>query len=252
MGIRSLLSRRVPLEARINFLGRGRVSLIDVGSVGGIDPRWAQRAEHLRFLVCFEPREASSRSKHILSLQTALWDEDGDRDFYVYRGLNQSGSSLFRQNYDYVRTHYDTLQGQGPAALAKTWFERSELVETRRVGCRQLDGVLAEHAPGRRFDFLKIDAQGAEHQILRGAENTLRACTGLYLELFKIPLYEGITLMPDVVEHLDALQFDLVRKDQAHGSFDSQHNCLFLRRGSHGRVRETIEKVYEMSGNSAV
>ncbi len=180
-----------------------------------------------------------------ISLDTALWESNAVRDFHVYAGGNGSGSSLFLQNVDYVRAHYDTLRLRGPRRAAETWFDRSRLVRTERVACRRLDDVLAESDLPEPFEFLKIDAQGAELPILKGAGCFLREhCVGLHLELFVVPLYQGIALLPEVADHLDALGFDLVLQFPPHGTFESQHDCLFIKRGVHTDVTRTIRSVY--------
>jgi FkbM family methyltransferase len=47
---------------------------------------------------------------------------------------------------------------------------------------RRLDDVLAE-MPGREFDLLKIDVQGAEIDVLRGAGRTLAGVEAIVIEL---------------------------------------------------------------------
>jgi hypothetical protein len=94
-------------------------------------------------------------------------------------------------------------------------------------------------------DVAAIDAQGAEMNILRGAERLLRGpCIGLHMELFTLPLYKGISLLPEVQAHCAALGYQLVKKFPAHGSFDSQHDCLFLRDGADAALTGRIRQIY--------
>lgn len=82
---------------------------------------------------------------------------------------------------------------------------------------------------------------------MRGAEKLLReTCVGLHLELFEIPLYKGIKLLPEVVEYVKGFDFELVKKFPAHGSFDSQHDCVFLKKGQKGRIVDTIQQIYNL------
>jgi len=64
-------------------------------------------------------------------------------------------------------------------------------------------------------------------------------------KLFTIPLYEDIYLLPAVEKYLLKLGFMLAKKFPAHGSFDSQHNCLFLKKktSDHDAMR-IIKKIY--------
>ncbi|NJP04126.1 MAG: FkbM family methyltransferase [Chloroflexaceae bacterium] len=196
----------------------------------------------------FEPRETASDNPFITTIDAALWDRAEERDFYIYRGRKGSGSSLFPQNVDYVRANFEQLRTRGPSYLAETWFERSQLERVERIACRTLDSILL--APGQRiqYHFLKVDAQGAEYQVLRGGETFLRGgCVGLHLELFEIPLYQGMTLLPEVVEYVATLGFEPVRKLPAHSTFNSQYDVIFLKRGVQGAVIDTIRQVYALT-----
>lgn len=230
----------------INRGGRGVVGLIDVGSVGDLPRPWYQRADLVSHVLKFEPRDPRGETSRVVTVDAALWRESATLPFYVYAGQSGHGSSLFPQNIDYVRDNFETLRSLGPSYLAETWFERSTLDHIEEVQCTTLDAVLADRP--ERYHVLKIDAQGAERQILEGASNYLSGgdCLALHLELFKIPLYEGIALRPEVEEMLDRAGFDLVKEYPPHGTFDSQNDCVFLRRGAVGPVAEAIRAAYEL------
>ena len=227
-----------------------RVNLIDVGSAGGLPEPWNAHPEAIGKRLTFEPRERADANPNVISVSAALWDRAGERNFYIYRGFNGTGSSLFLQNYDYVLQNFEQLKTRGPAGLAQTWLERSLLTDMERVKTTTLDEVLRGLEGREPFHFLKIDAQGAEYQILCGAENYLRnECCGLQLELFTLPLYKGIKLLDEVVAFLDGLGFELVKKFPSHGSFDSQHECVFLKRGVGDEVMSAIRRVYNLPGS---
>ncbi|MBC8098310.1 MAG: FkbM family methyltransferase [Armatimonadetes bacterium] len=229
-------------------MGRGAVNLIDIGSVGKLPAPWNQHSQRIRHLLKFEPRDAAAQTPHITTLSVALWREEAERDFYIYQGLQGSGSSLYLQNYDYVRDHYAALSQRGDPALAATWFERSQLVSTERLACRTLDTILLEQ-PSRPYHLLKIDAQGAEYDILRGAEQLLRGdCLALQLELFTLPLYMGIRLLPEVQAYLADFGFALVKQYPAHGTFASQHECVFMKAdAATSTVGRAIQAVYGLA-----
>jgi FkbM family methyltransferase len=240
-------TRQVVLrEGRVNARGTGLVNLIDVGAAGTLPAPWYRHAACIKSLLAFEPRQAQ-HNPAALVCDVALWSRHQQRPMYIYRGLDGHGSSLLPQNYAYVREHFAMRRQRGPRKLANTWFQRSQLVGIEHVECRTLDDVLAQLAPPEPYHFLKIDAQGAEHEILQGASQFLKQhCLGLHLELFVFPLYRGVVLLPDMVDYLDQQGFELVKTFPPHGSFDSQHDCLFLKRGQHGAVIDTIQSIYSL------
>jgi hypothetical protein len=57
--------------------------------------------------------------------------------------------------------------------------------------------------------LLKIDTQGYESEVLKGAPETLARVAGLQLELSLVPLYGGQKLMPEMLETVASLGFEL-------------------------------------------
>jgi FkbM family methyltransferase len=239
--INRFIAQQTAFETRI-------VNLIDVGSAGTLPYPWRQNTDKILHLLKFEPRDNSKeKNPYIVSVDVALWSTNCERDFYIYKGHGGQGSSLFQQNYEYVQENFEKIRNRGPEDLANTWFERSQLDRVEQIRCRRLDDLLEELDHPFQYHFLKIDAQGAEYEILKGAERFLReSCIGLHLELFTLPLYKGIKLLPEVVEYLESYNFELVKKHPAHGSFDSQHDCVFLKKGVKGRIVATIREIYEL------
>lgn len=222
-----------------------KINFIDIGSIGGLPLPWRNHPELINYILNFEPNSEVERTENSITYNTAVWESDSELPFYIYKGLNATGSSLFKQNYNYVRDHWDELKSRGPKNLADTWFDRSSPVETKVLQCRSLDNILSEEAQKISFDFLKIDAQGAEFNILKGAHQFLNNdCVGLHLELFLIPLYEGIALLDEVKEFLESYGFELVKKFPVHGSFDSQHDCVFVHTSRKPEVAKIIYEIY--------
>ena len=214
----------------INYRDNGIINFIDIGSLGRLPEPWFSNSRYIKNLLSFEPQEESSERKNVIISSHALWSEDCKRPFYIYKGLKGSGSSLFEQNFEYVNQNFETLKKSGPRHLANTWHERSELLKVTECNCKTLDHILEELNLPFSFDFLKIDAQGAEYEILKGAENFLNnSCSGLQLELFNIPLYKGIKLMPEVTGLLKGYGYILVKKMPFHGTFNSQNDCIFIK-----------------------
>lgn len=220
-------------------------NFIDIGSIGGLPKPWDKYSDNIDFLLNFEPNDTAVVTEKTMTYNTAVWEKDETLPFYIYKGFNNTGSSLFKQNYTYVKNNWEMLKNRGSAKLADSWFDRSTLIETKKLKCRALDNILKEEFPNKKFHFLKIDAQGAEYNILKGAENFLStSCIGLHLELFVIPLYENIMLLDEVVLYLKKFGFELVKKFPTHGTFNSQHDCLFIHKNRNKELANIIKKIY--------
>ena len=246
-----LVRSRLIGEGVINFRGKGIINFIDIGSAGNLPSPWNKNAKYIKHLLSFEPRSKYKINKNILTMDVALWKTNTEKDFYIYKGREGSGSSLFKQNYEYVSENFQKLRVRGPEHLASSWFERSKLQKKMKVKCRKLDDIIHEIDQPFRYHFLKIDAQGAEFEILKGSEGFLtESCLGLQLELFVLPLYDNIKLLPEVEAYLDKMNFELVKKFPAHGSFDSQHDCVFFKKGAKNQIMKKIQQVYSLDEGS--
>lgn len=232
----------------INRNGNGAVNLIDVGSDGGLPDAWHKHGALIRNVLNFEPYEATRKTDVILTVPAALWRSEDTRKFYIQRGSSH-GNSLYPPNLDYVREHFEELKNRGPRKMAKTWFDRSSVARTETLITTTLDTVLDSLPDRVRYDFLKVDTQGADLDIIKGAERFVREeCIGIQVEAFTIPLYEGIALLPEIDDHLDARGFDRVLTAPPHGTFASQHDVLYLRRNSSpSRALEGIKRVYGLT-----
>lgn len=237
----------------INYRNKGVINFIDIGSMGRLPEPWFSNARYIKTLLSFEPLGKPVKRRNTIISPDALWSENRKKPFYIYKGLKSTGSSLYEQNFEYVDLHFDTLKSTGPRHLADTWHDRSELLRVTETDCKTLDFVLKEMDLPFSFDFLKIDAQGAEYEILRGAENFLESsCTGLHLELFNIPLYKGIKLMPEVVDYLSGFGFGLIKKLPAHGTFNSQNDCIFIKKDiptGREEIKKLILKIYSINSS---
>lgn len=232
---------------KINYRNRGVINFIDVGSIGGLPEPWHRNAHFIKFLLNFEPNDTIKIGENFMTYNTVIWEKEEIKPFFIYKGLRGTGSSLFEQNYKYVTDNIETLKLKGNKRLAHTWFDRSQLVRQINVQCETLDSVVNKKFSTTQFHFIKIDAQGAEYNILNGAFKVLENCVGLHLELFNLPLYKDIALRDQVVSFLSNLDFELVRVYPSHGTFDSQNDCLFINKkfASH-YTASIIKKVYRL------
>jgi hypothetical protein len=80
-------------------------------------------------------------------------------------------------------------------------------VGVEKVPMHPLDAIAPRYLAESRAAFLKIDVQGYEEPVLRGASQTLRRIRGLQVELSLRPVYEGQTLFLPMLEWITSLGF---------------------------------------------
>ena len=138
-------------------------TLVDVGVQGGIHPRWNALGSALR-VYGFDPLEEAIAPLVRFNLPNheyyavALGDQDGERDFFVPEVL--PASSFFPR---------ETKQDQARMAIdPRNW----RAIQTRQVPTRRLDTLMSEGVVPRA-DFLKIDCEGFEPAVLKGARRFL-------------------------------------------------------------------------------
>ena len=158
------------IRRRLKALPSGsRLTLVDVGSMGGLEPEWSWlKDESLLKSFGFEPDEREfaklSSDDRTVFHPCALSDKPGRApELYVARELGKA--SLFKPNVELLRR-----------------FPTPERFETVRAINLPSDRVhtLDEIVPAA--DFIKLDTQGSELSILQGGENPEPATVRQILE----------------------------------------------------------------------
>jgi FkbM family methyltransferase len=171
------------------MLAGQRLQVVDVGARGGIHVRWRDFEEFLE-VVGFEPDSAEcsrlaasySGQASVRFLPLALGAGTGPRPFYACRSPRCSG--LFPPNQAFI-------------AQFSVGLERnSELVAEQQIDTVPIDALRVSER--LRPDFLKLDVQGAELDILHGAALTLQSVKMIELEVAFNQQYIGQPLFSDL------------------------------------------------------
>lgn len=187
---------------------------VDVGASGGFQSKWQLAAKlGLVRLVGFEPnaaacRDLQQRDQTAQYLPYALADKDGELLLHLTRDPGCSSC---------LPPALDTLKNYPIGRLF-------EVVGTATVPARSFQS-LAKSGGVPTPDFLKLDVQGFEYEILAGFGEHLQKVIGIELETHTRALYIGQKTMPDIVAFLAAHNFQLRRIEQQ-GNFEGE--CLEL------------------------
>jgi hypothetical protein len=234
-----------------------KINIIDVGSVGGFDCPWNNHIECIDWSLSFEPNEPSVLDRKNLKYNCCVWNFDGEAPFYV-SGPNGTGSSLLKQNFDWVKENFEKIRLEGNQKFNDTWFERSQITKEFTCPVKKLDTILAElnQSLGENipFHFLKSDTQSGEFFVLEGAKNYLKNdCLGLELELFRYPMYQNVVTEDVVKSYLNNLGFYIAGWTGYWGSFSAASDYLFLRKNPRSEeeinIIESIKTIYNPSGS---
>jgi FkbM family methyltransferase len=86
----------------------------------------------------------------------------------------------------------------------------SKIIGKEKVKVYPLDEIAEQYIADSKNIFLKIDVQGFEQEVLKGAEKTIRKAKGIEMEISLIPLYENQNwLLPEVLEFMKTNGFTL-------------------------------------------
>lgn len=176
--------------------------VIDVGANVGQYGELLRNIGYRGRIVSFEPVEAPfaalrarrPRDEQWVKLRSALGAEDGAKEINVF------GSSELSSFHD-------------PAFDRVAWEHAgSSLVErTETVPMARLDSVIdrcVEGVPVPRV-HLKLDTQGWDLEVLKGATRSLEIVETLQSELSVLPIYQGMTPWRDALSAYESLGFDL-------------------------------------------
>lgn len=167
-------------------------AVIDVGANDGGYGRFLREGGFRGAILSFEPLSVAHAALTVAAARDPDWhvaprmalgEADGTADIHV--AGNSTSSSLLPMR----ALHVDAAP-------------KSKYVGIEHVPVRTLDGV--RHAAIDRATriLLKIDTQGYEMPVLRGAAALLRRVTGVQLELSLAPLYEGQALYREIIDTL--------------------------------------------------
>jgi FkbM family methyltransferase len=176
--------------------GRDSIGLIDVGAAGDVEPRW-KKIEHFIEYFGFEPDARSlselenkaNNLKRRKLFDTALWDHEESIDFNLC--VKPQVSSHFTPNFDWLDNFPDK--------------QRFDIKKQLSLECIPLDNLDIEPS-----DFIKIDVQGGELSVLKGAANTLNKILGAEVEVEFLQIYQGQPLFGEICDFMSSFGFEFI------------------------------------------
>jgi FkbM family methyltransferase len=219
LGIDVRRSRKHP--TLIDFIeNRGVKVVYDVGAnVGQFGTGLRQRG-YAGKIISFEPVKSAFEALKSVAATDGNWDvrqcaigsEAGD--VWVNVSANTQFSSI-----------------KSLSEKAASVDPESGIVGREKVACKTLDEVAASQGP----TLIKIDTQGFEREVLKGATRALSQAAGVFMELPIIGLYDGSWSFLEAIKTMGELgfvpcQIDPVNHHQADRMAAVEFDCLFRRK----------------------
>jgi FkbM family methyltransferase len=182
------------------------MGFFDVGSLGGIHPITENFSNYLN-VVCFEPNikelenlenknnNNNNNYAKIIYSEKALFRDKGTKILHIAK--LDTNSSLLRASDEFIKRYQAT---------------NFETIEQKRIKTTTIDLIIDEELRKKNInaEFIKIDTQGTEYQILEGAKSNLKSNTvAILCEVEFFPLYENQKLFEDVIIYLRKFGFKL-------------------------------------------
>lgn len=182
-------------------LQKTKLGFIDVGARGGVHD-YVLPVAALTSVLGFEPDEEECerlrQSKNAAmwakfnALPFALADAHAEKTLHLISA--STNHSLLAPNPVFVQRYN----------MQKNWT----LIGSEKMETVTLDSVLGEHAPDFFADFIKLDTQGTEYEIILGGLETLaKQTTTIICEVAFCELYQGQKLFSEVEMLLRDNQF---------------------------------------------
>lgn len=201
-------------EQPLTYLLNGQtLTLLDIGARRGVWERFLPVAGHTDVVALEADVNECQRLQVEATLHPQPWRSvrylpvavgagEENRPFYVLRSENLS--SLLRPNIELLQTYEDPH------------LDRWEIRVVREVTTVPLDRLNERFdLPTDGTDFLKVDTQGSELEILESGRGlVLDALVGVETEVEFMPVYEGQPLFADVDSFLRRQGFELYHLDR--------------------------------------
>jgi len=191
------------LPDRDALVSRGLASpivLVDVGCRGGLPEELRpikRMIQHIGFDADEKECDRLSSQAHELFTRSIyplfVGGRDGESEFHLYQ--SKGDSSALQPNPRYA----ELIGGPGFA------IEKTLSVKTTR-----LDSFFSANPDLPRPDMIKLDTQGTELDVLKGALNCLETCSMVETEVEFFPMYKDQPLFHDVMGFMLDQGFELL------------------------------------------
>lgn len=182
-----------------------KITAFDIGAKGGV-LNLNKIKEHLNYYG-FEPNQEEFnklvQSNDITYFPFALGGTNGKENFHITK--HSSYSSFLQLDQANFEKHFGLMKDYN------TWKEGMEIEKTSSIDVHTLDTVLSDMNMDR-IDFLKLDTQGTELEIMKGAKNSLanNKIGVIFAEFNFLKIYKNQNSFSELDIYLNQLGYECI------------------------------------------
>jgi len=143
---------------------------------------------------------------------------EGDPDWDVFNFALGDAEGAFELNIA-ANSQSSSMLEMLPSHLESA--PESEYIGTETIQVKTLDSIFEDLCATSRNIYMKLDTQGFEASVLRGAEASLPHIDTIQLEMSLIPLYDGEMLYVEMCTWMSEMGYDLVGIETGFSDKDS-------------------------------
>lgn len=177
-------------------------TIVEAGAHIGVDTVQMSNLWPKGTIHAFEPipelfsqlQRNTSQQDNICCYPMALGKQTGSTKIFVSSGRSDASSSLLPPK-EHLTYHPDILfetEIQVPTITLDEWAEEQNI---------------------KKIDFLWLDLQGYELEVLKAAANVLESVQAIYTEVNLDETYAGVSLYPEMRQWLEVRGFKVIRED---------------------------------------
>jgi FkbM family methyltransferase len=210
------------------------INLIDIGCGHHLSKPWKNNIENIDNFLGFDYFELSPKKGNInlcagevFLFKKLVFDIDGVTTFHICS--DSWVSSIFNPNIK----------------ITKKYFKDKFIVKNiKKVECIRLDTSIK--MVNTEFDFIKLDAQGAEFNALNSMGKYLeRDIVGVDVKMFFKEVYKGIVLYSDTHKFLTDKGFKQVKR--IHKNDEVISDFLYIRKDNYKKDKKAeIKRIYSV------
>ncbi|HEX8517099.1 MAG TPA: FkbM family methyltransferase [Bacteroidia bacterium] len=187
---------------RIKLLQHYKIDLVfDIGANKGQYATGIMDAGYRHRIVSFEPLSSAYSVIDSLSKSHDNWTiaqrcaiGSSNQEIEINISANSVSSTLLNM----LDTHIEGAP-------------ESKIIGKEKVKVYPLDEIAPQHLKGSSNIFLKIDVQGFEQEVLKGAQQMLAKASGVEMEISLVPLYQDQKwLLAEILQYMSEKGFILV------------------------------------------